>query len=87
LRTQFRPVEFCGRCPRCDGGFALERGYRLRGGQGAASNGARPVWEKRVVTIGFHGTYNDETIESFGTSLVGKQSIRFNAKMRILIPD
>ena len=52
-----------------------------------ASNGARPIWEKRAVTIGFTGTYNDETVESFGTSLVGKQSIRFNAKMRLLIPD
>ena len=51
------------------------------------SHGERPVWEKRVVTIGFTGTYGDETIESFGTSLVGKQSIRFNAKMRLLIPD
>jgi len=52
-----------------------------------ASNGARPIWEKRVVTIGFTGTYTDETVESVGTSLVGKQSIRFKAEMRLLIPD
>ncbi len=52
-----------------------------------ASNGERPIWEKRVVTIGFTGTYDEETVESIGTSLVGKQSIRFQAKMRMLIPD
>ena len=51
------------------------------------ANGERPVWEKRVVTMGYTGTYTDETIESFGTSLVGKQSVRFNAKLRLLIPD
>jgi len=148
---QFRPVEFYGRGRRWGRGFALEKGYCLRGRaereimirnglyhcrtvfldgvvggsdsvmmlrdgsirggdsfyyfygtytsadgkvkgeitnlEHTASNGARPVWEKRVVTIGFSGTYNDETVESFGTSLVGKQSIRFNAKMRLLIPD
>jgi hypothetical protein len=39
------------------------------------------------VTIGFTGTYDDESVESIGTSLVGKQSIRFQAKMRLLIPD
>ncbi len=52
-----------------------------------ASNGERPIWEKRVVTIGFTGTYDDETVESIGTSLVGKQSIRFRANLRLLIPD
>ena len=52
-----------------------------------ASHGERPVWEKRVVTMGYTGTYDDETIESYGTSLVGKQSIRFRANLRLLIPD
>ena len=52
-----------------------------------ASNGERPIWEKRVVTIGISGTYDDQTIESIGTSLVGKQSIRFKATLRLLIPD
>jgi len=51
------------------------------------SHGERPIWEKRVVTMGYTGTYNDETIESYGTSLVGKQSIRFKANLRLLIPD
>jgi len=51
------------------------------------ANGERPIWEKRVVTMGYTGTYDDETIEAVGTSLVGKQSIRFNVKLRLLIPD
>jgi hypothetical protein len=51
------------------------------------SHGERPIWEKRVVTMGISGTYNDEIIESIGTSLVGKQSIRFKATLRLLIPD
>jgi len=51
------------------------------------ANGERPVWEKRVVTMGYAGTYNDDVIDVDGTSLVGKQSIRFNARLRMLIPD
>jgi hypothetical protein len=51
------------------------------------AGGERPVWERRVVTMGFAGTYTDETIEVDGTSLVGKQSVRFNAKLKLLIPD
>jgi len=49
--------------------------------------GARPVWERKVVSIGFTGTYTDETAESDGIALAGKQSIRFKSKLRLLIPD
>ena len=49
--------------------------------------GARPVWERKIVTIGFTGTYNDETAEGDGMALAGKQSIRFKSKLRLLLPD
>lgn len=49
--------------------------------------GALPVWERKVVTIGSAGTYTDETAESDGIALAGKQSIRFKSKLRLLIPD
>jgi hypothetical protein len=49
--------------------------------------GARPVWERKVVTIGFSGTYTDDSAESDGIALAGKQSIRFKSKLRLLIPD
>jgi hypothetical protein len=49
--------------------------------------GERPVWERKVVTIGFTGTYSDDGAESDGTALAGKQSIRFKSKLRLLIPD
>jgi hypothetical protein len=49
--------------------------------------GERPIWERKVVTIGFTGTYTDETAEGDGMALAGKQSIRFRSKLRLLIPD
>ena len=49
--------------------------------------GERPIWERKVVTIGFTGTYTDETAEGDGMALAGKQSIRFKSKLRLLIPD
>lgn len=52
-----------------------------------ANDGERHVWVKRVVTMGYTGTYKDDIIESYGTSLVGKQSIRFKVTLRLLIPD
>jgi hypothetical protein len=48
--------------------------------------GERPVWERKAVTIGFTGTY-DETAEADAVALAGKQSIRFKSKLRLLIPD
>ena len=49
--------------------------------------GERPVWERKVVTIGFTGTYTDDSAESDGIALAGKQSIRFKSKLRLLVPD
>ena len=49
--------------------------------------GARPIWERKVVNIGFTGTYTDETAEGDGMALVGKQSVRFKSKLRLLVPD
>ena len=49
--------------------------------------GERPVWERKVVTIGFTGTYTDETAEGDGIALAGKQSIRFRSKLRLLVAD
>jgi hypothetical protein len=49
--------------------------------------GERPIWERKVVTIGFTGTYTDETAEGDGMALACKQSIRFRSKLRLLIPD
>jgi hypothetical protein len=47
----------------------------------------RPVWERKVVTIGFTGTYTDDGAESDGIALAGKQSIRFKSTLRLLTPD
>ena len=49
--------------------------------------GERPVWERRIVTIGFTGTYTEEGAESDGIALAGKQSIRFKSRLRLLVPD
>jgi hypothetical protein len=49
--------------------------------------GERPVWERKVVTIGFTGTYTDDAAESDGIALAGKQSIRFKSRLRLLVPD
>jgi hypothetical protein len=49
--------------------------------------GERPVWERKVVTIGFTGTYSDDSAETDGTALAGKQSIRFKSRLRLLVPD
>jgi len=49
--------------------------------------GERPIWERKVVTIGFTGSYTDETAEGEGIALAGKQSIRFRSKLRLLVAD
>jgi hypothetical protein len=48
---------------------------------------ARPNWERKVVTIGFTGTYTDDSAEGDGMALAGKQAIRFKSRLRLLIPD
>jgi hypothetical protein len=49
--------------------------------------GERPLSERKVVTIGFTGTYTDESAEDDGIALAGKQRIRFKLRRRLLIPD
>jgi hypothetical protein len=45
---------------------------------------ARPVFGGREVTTGFSGTFNDDSAEVFGTSLVGSRSVSFRATLRKL---
>jgi hypothetical protein len=42
------------------------------------------VFESRTVSIGFSGTYTDDSVELFGTGFVGKRSISFYSTMRWL---
>jgi hypothetical protein len=49
--------------------------------------GARPNWDRKVVTIGFTGIYTDDSAEGDGMALAGKQATRFKSKLRLLIPD
>jgi hypothetical protein len=46
----------------------------------------RPM-ARRIVSIGFSGTYTDKSAEAGATALVGKQSIRYEAKLRLLKAD
>ena len=41
----------------------------------------------RVVNVGFSGTYTDKGAEAGATALVGKQSIRYDAILRLLVKD
>ena len=45
----------------------------------------RPMVE-RVQRIQFSGTYNDAGAEADATALVGKQRIRYDATLRLLVP-
>ncbi len=49
--------------------------------------GERPVLERQVGTIGFTGTYSDETGERTGITITGKQSIAFKPKLATVNPD
>lgn len=49
--------------------------------------GERPVFGRKEVGIGFTGTYSDDSAEADAMALAGKQSIRFTAKLRLLVPD
>jgi hypothetical protein len=49
--------------------------------------GARPVWERKIVNIGFTGTYTNENADADGMALAGKQSIRFKSRLRLLVED
>jgi hypothetical protein len=45
--------------------------------------GADP-WSKRVVTIGFSGTYTDQTARHHGVALLGKTLTRLEVTFRLL---
>ncbi len=47
----------------------------------------RPMARKGPVSIGFSGTYTDQGAEITSAALVGKQSIRYEAIMRLLAVD
>ena len=49
--------------------------------------GARPVWERKIVSIGFTGTYTDEGAEADAMAFDGKRSIRFRSTLRMLVED
>jgi hypothetical protein len=42
---------------------------------------------RRIVTLGFTGTYNDEGAEFEATALVGKLSLRYHAGLRLIAGD
>ena len=46
----------------------------------------RPM-ARRIVSIGFSGTYTDKDAETNGTALIGKQSVRYDAIFRLLVAD
>ena len=45
------------------------------------------LFARKVVTMGFMGTYNDDGAEFEATALVGKRSARLKMVLRLLIPD
>jgi hypothetical protein len=45
------------------------------------------LFARKVVTMGFMGTYNDDGAEFEATALVGKRSARLKMILRLLIPD
>ena len=47
-------------------------------------NGTDP-WARRVVTIGFSGSYTEKTIQHHGVALLGKQFARFEVTFRLLM--
>ncbi len=42
---------------------------------------------RKIVNSGFSGTYTDVGAEINGAALVGKQSVRYEAILRLLVPD
>jgi hypothetical protein len=44
-------------------------------------------WARKVVSIGFTGTYSDDGAELQATALVGKRSFRFRSIYRLLVAD
>ncbi len=42
-------------------------------------------WARKIVTLGFTGTYSDDRAEIDAVALVGKQSVRFRSILRLLL--
>jgi hypothetical protein len=42
-------------------------------------------WARKVVNLGFRGTYNGADAEINAVALVGKQSVRFKSILRLLV--
>src|SRR5262249_50351075 len=42
------------------------------------------VFDNQTVSIGFSGSYTDDTAQCFGTGFVGKRSVAFQSTMRFL---
>jgi T3SS negative regulator,GrlR len=45
---------------------------------------ATDPWARRAVTIGFSGTYTEDTAQHHGVALLGKQFTRLEANFRLL---
>jgi hypothetical protein len=52
----------------------------------APAPATRPM-ARRIVSIGFSGTYTDMGAEATGTALIGKRSVRYDAIFRLLLAD
>jgi hypothetical protein len=44
-------------------------------------------WARKIVTLGFTGTYSDDGAEINAVALVGKQSVRFKSVLQLLVTD
>jgi hypothetical protein len=44
-------------------------------------------WARKIISVGFSGTYSDDGAEFEATALAGKQSFRFKSTYRLLFAD
>ena len=44
-------------------------------------------WARKLISIGFSGTYSDDDAEFEATALAGRQSFRFKSTYVLLFPD
>jgi len=81
---------------RGGGGFyCTVRSYTFSGGKWKGEMTSRehsPIsitypWARKVLTIGFSGTYSDDGAEFEATALAGKRSFRFKSVYRLLFAD
>ncbi len=60
--------------------------------RGVINSGHTPIvgthpWARKIVNIGFTGTYSVDGAELHATALVGKRSFRFRSIYRLLVAD